>query len=76
MQHLVAHRRLQVVLVLINPSLEIKCFQSGMCGHHFFLAYSAASAPGLSPQNSKAVRMVTLSAVVRGSMGRRTVPPA
>src|SRR5688572_24640250 len=74
---LVADRRLQQVLVLVDPFLEVEGLQSP--GLHAGRSYAADDLTWpltRSPQVSNARRVVSFSASVNSSIGARTRPPA
>src|SRR5262249_35093449 len=74
---LVAHRRLEQMLVLFDPVLKIEGVESSHVSFSFAQAADECSlrAPSFSPQVSNARRVASLSAGVSSSNGRRTAPP-
>src|SRR5262249_5753870 len=74
---LVAHRRLEQMLVLFDPALKIEGVESSHVSFSFAQAADECSlrAPSFRPQVSNARRVASLSAGVSSSSGRRTAPP-
>src|SRR6185312_625652 len=74
---LVADRRLEQMLVLANPLLEVEGLEaSGFHGRAPYAADDFGAAPGsFSPHVSKALRVASFSASVNSSIGGRTWPP-
>src|SRR6266540_916799 len=74
---LVADRRLEQVLILLDPVLEVEGVQSS--GRHGCLpcrhAADERTPASLRPQVSNARRVASFSASVSSSIGRRTAPP-
>src|SRR5215471_16811151 len=77
-QLLVADRRFEQVLVLVDPTLEIESLEARVV-QHFVCSYSAATACGslgsLRPHDWNASRVAVFSASVSSTSGRRTGPP-
>src|SRR5215831_19439617 len=76
---LVADRRLEQVLMLLDPALEVEGVQSS--GGHGALPFRHAAderrfcPSSFRPQVSNARRVASFSASVSSSIGRRTAPP-
>src|SRR5262249_49870015 len=70
---LVAHRRLEQMLVLVDPALKIEGVESSHVVSSFAQAADERSlrAPSFKPQVSNARRVASLSAGVSSSSGRR-----
>src|SRR5262249_17412976 len=79
-QLFVADRRLEELLVLGDPALEVEWLETRVLEHGlsfraFYSAATLAAAFKVRPHPSKAARVADFSASLSSSSGRRTGPP-